>query len=263
MSFFSNCLNETSLRTDSLDESSASSQRAEMAESGCVLNLVCNALRHALRSQKTINQHNSGALLNLMDGLLPEHVGLSECNEKGIDQTIRYLHIHDEEAFSIGIFVLPPKAQLPLHDHPGMSVLSRILYGGLTVRSFDFLGDPSEDAQRMAEETGCKWAVARNEAILTGPSTTALYPDWGNIHEFTAHDAHGCAIFDILTPPYNASLGRDCTYYCETDASALQCGTTGTSTPSLVLLSEVEPDDNFEVLSGVYAGPTVDIIDID
>lgn len=33
---------------------------------------------------------------------------------------IRYLHIAQEATFSIGVFVLPPGACIPLHDHPDM-----------------------------------------------------------------------------------------------------------------------------------------------
>ena len=53
---------------------------------------------------------------------------------------VRYLHIcEDPELFSLGIFVFPPLSKIPLHNHPGMCVISRILYGDLTLSSYDWL----------------------------------------------------------------------------------------------------------------------------
>ena len=64
------------------------------------------------------------------------------------DQTtnniVRYLHVSElSNKYSAGIFVFPPNTFIPLHDHPGMIVISRVLYGELTVQSYDVL--PEED----------------------------------------------------------------------------------------------------------------------
>ena len=53
---------------------------------------------------------------------------------------VRYLHITERQnLYSIGIFLFPPSARIPLHDHPNMAVLSRVLYGEVTARSFDLI----------------------------------------------------------------------------------------------------------------------------
>lgn len=61
-----------------------------------------------------------------MAGLTPEALGLVPHAHAYISPAatlpgdIRYLHIAQEAEFSIGVFVLPPGACIPLHDHPNM-----------------------------------------------------------------------------------------------------------------------------------------------
>ncbi len=38
---------------------------------------------------------------------------------------VRYMHIFEDSVISLGIFQLPMGATIPLHDHPGMTVISR------------------------------------------------------------------------------------------------------------------------------------------
>lgn len=38
---------------------------------------------------------------------------------------ITYLLIYEDERISLGVFCLPARARIPLHNHPGMTVLSR------------------------------------------------------------------------------------------------------------------------------------------
>lgn len=103
--------------------------------------------------------------------------------------------------FDIAIFMLPAQAKIPLHDHPNMMVLSKLLCGDLSVRAFTPF---SRDGDRIrARRTASVTKTAADDTWYLGSSDN-------NIHEFTALTP--CVILDVLLPPY-ALPERPCTYY--------------------------------------------------
>lgn len=131
---------------------------------------------------------------------------------------VRYLHLaEDSGLFSMGVFIFPPGAKIPLHDHPGMCVLSRVLYGEIHRQSLDLVeGASDEDEDNNESDSiyldtpGSKRAIKRPIDLLRAPACTTLYPDVGNVHEFVAGPT-GAAVLDVLLPPYDDE--RDCTFY--------------------------------------------------
>jgi PCO_ADO len=160
---------------------------------------------------------------------------------------VRYIHLQEvPDQYSVGIFVFPPYAKIPLHDHPDMCVLSRILYGDLERRSLD-LPPPAIDDKDASTVIGqkrrayyraqkpprgfnydrssssCSSYDAATASVaattppipvdrLVAPHCTVLYPREGNLHEFVA-GPNGAAVLDVLLPPYDADGHRDCTFY--------------------------------------------------
>lgn len=142
---------------------------------------------------------------------------------------VRYVHIAEiPDQYSIGIFVFAPFGRIPLHDHPDMCVLSRVLYGDLERHSLDlarmdedgverrrnwfgnFFG--RDNATQQALPKGTKRAFKNHVDHLQAPEVTALFPYEGNLHEFIA-GPHGAAVLDVLLPPYDNAQNRDCTFY--------------------------------------------------
>lgn len=155
---------------------------------------------------------------------------------------VRYIHITEvPEQYSIGIFVFPPFARIPLHDHPEMCVLSRLLYGDLQCLSLDLPDDRPEDEGNQQQQLpqpsmfspsssfqpvrpgnsdprqhglpeGSRRALKNPIKHLHAPDVSLLFPYKGNLHEFFA-GPNGAAVLDILLPPYDADHDRDCTFY--------------------------------------------------
>jgi len=125
---------------------------------------------------------------------------------------LHYMHICENSKFSLGIFCLPAGVSLPLHDHPKMTVFSRVMYGEVEVTGFDWLPQ-SGPSKEYGQPKPAKLAVER---ALTGrDGQVVLRPDsGGNIHQFRTDTA--CAIMDLLAPPYDMDdPERSCTYYEE------------------------------------------------
>ncbi|CAA7402983.1 unnamed protein product [Spirodela intermedia] len=198
-------------------------------------------------------------LRSVLDRMNPGDVGLNQSmpyfgsfGETEKPPPVTYLHLYECEQFSIGIFCLPPSAVIPLHNHPGMTVFSKLLFGSMHVKSFDWLDGPPPDT-----EPGLAKVVM--DAAFTAPcNTSILYPAaGGNIHCFTAVTA--CAVLDVLGPPYS----DDCTYYNELPCANISSGDSALAaeegeTQGRVWLEQREkkPDD-FVVVGGKYRGPRI------
>jgi hypothetical protein len=170
---------------------------------------------------------------------------------------VRYLHVAEMIGrYSIGIFVFPPHATIPLHDHPEMCVLSRVLYGDLTKRSLDLepqgSGVVSRNSwlsnmmfgrslsSRSKVPSNAKRGFHREPEYLQAPAVTMLFPLEGNVHEFVA-GPNGAAVLDVLLPPYEDD--RECTFYSiqEDQEDPRACWIVPTGQP-----------EDFHCLSGEY-----------
>ncbi|CAO2169448.1 unnamed protein product [Urochloa humidicola] len=165
---------------------------------------------------------------------------------------ITYVHIHQCDDFSIGVFCFPAGATLPLHDHPEMVVLSKLLYGSVRVRSYDWVAAPPSSAARKC---GLARAVAADEVRRAPCEASVLFPrSGGNLHAFTA--VTPCAILDVLTPPYSEEQDRPSTYFTDVPIPSL---------PGFAFLEETDLPEDFSVAGAPYLGPelTVDMDDDD
>ena len=98
--------------------------------------------------------------------------------------------------FCFAVFILPAGFRLPLHDHPSMSVLCKLVAGNMTYISYT-----RSESEALFECT---------QTIKTPDDPTwFLTPTLGNYHEFIAHE--DCVLLDAIVPPYHEPE-RSCNY---------------------------------------------------
>lgn len=146
-----------------------------------------------------------------------------------------HIEVYRNEHISANIFTLRANREIPIHDHPGMYGIMKVIKGKVRVISYTYLtaGQKTQLNEEWEKRGGGKRigklfktslnrfedqyvvpVIQQGERILTVDDPPAiLTPNENNVHRVQAVDDVG-AFFDILTPPYYPSIpSRDCHYY--------------------------------------------------
>lgn len=232
----------------------------------CVDALTDGLQPETMRRLATLMDQLTPASLGMQPGQLPPVLGRLP---RG---TIRTLSILEAAGVEVVVFCFPTDSRIPLHDHPGMTVLSKVLYGSLSVQSYDWAtpltaselrGLDTEQARQhslghaqsvsSATKLPPRTAVSRGGAVLTQDTpTVVLEPDVGNLHSF--HATAVTSVLDVLMPPYNEDEGRDCHYFGRA-ADGKQPG----AEASAVELRVIAPPPDLVIRRGEYVGPAVSL----
>lgn len=169
---------------------------------------------------------------------------------------VTYMHICETDQFSMGVFLLKSGASIPLHDHPGMHGVLKVMYGKVRISCFDRLERPGGggDALPRAEMGALRRYVLRSTGEYTEESgPCALSPDRDNLHQIDAVDGP-TAFMDILAPPYDPDDGRDCHYYKVLPGDGVK---DSEQTEKEVWLMEISQPPEFWCGGEPYPGPEV------
>ena len=126
------------------------------------------------------------------------------------------ISLAESREFNLCVFLLEPDHIIPLHDHPDMTVFSRLIEGGLHITAYDWIDHEGEEVHEKYPFHQSYAKLVRDEDIFSwmGPSSSSwtLYPrSHGNLHEFRA--IRFSVILDLLMPPYSFKEHRPCSYY--------------------------------------------------
>jgi len=90
-----------------------------------------------LTSQQSIKlQQAFDKLYNLVNSLQLEDIGIQKpSNDEKLEYS--FTTIYESDLFVIWLFIIPKHCQLPLHDHPKLTVLSKFLYGKVRMQNMD------------------------------------------------------------------------------------------------------------------------------
>ncbi|XP_062489988.1 2-aminoethanethiol dioxygenase [Pezoporus occidentalis] len=176
----------------------------------------------------------------------------------GVVPPVSYMHICETESFSMGVFLLRSGACIPLHDHPGMNGMLKVLYGTLRIACLDTLPPAAAAPPPPAAAAGpCHRALYRSRQHYTPASPPCLLsPHTDNLHQIDAVDGPA-AFLDILAPPYDPQHGRDCHYYRLLEGPLPQAGAEPPGLPREVWLMETPQASDFWCGGEPYPGPRV------
>ncbi|XP_019870600.1 2-aminoethanethiol dioxygenase [Aethina tumida] len=204
-----------------------------------MLSQIVNVLRQARKtfaSNPELMYQNIELLKAILDRTTSEDVNLNpqfateDLWKRPGKAPVTYIDIFENHHFTVGVFVLKPGMKLPLHDHPEMHGLIKVISGKIKVRSYSVVQNESTSqsnlfairnlkASRFAQLRSNILLVEKNDdVVLDAQSETCiLEPEKRNLHEIESVDGPA-AFIDILAPPYESIIPnvgeRKCNYYC-------------------------------------------------
>ncbi|KAL5110969.1 2-aminoethanethiol dioxygenase [Taenia crassiceps] len=232
---------------------------------------VSNLALHVFRTH-SLRATNGGAVFPAVAATT------STCDDpealKHLLSNVATLTLHDvglDSPFSLP----PPSSRIPLHGHPGMFGVIRVMQGSMRCRSFTPLSHDETPVGASASSdcggTAVMWRLAAAPDLtvaephadrLLGASDHApclLTPCTGNLHELTA--VEGTVVFlDILSPPYDHDLGtRECLFYREIDlpSSSEVASQSRTQESPRVYLTEINQPRDYWCKLLPYHGPPI------
>ncbi|XP_060582626.1 2-aminoethanethiol dioxygenase-like [Ruditapes philippinarum] len=140
---------------------------------------------------------------------------------------VTYIRILEDKLMTIAVFVLRQGKSLPLHDHPGMFGLLKVIHGSVTIKTYTPLDPnkypvPATLSETLADKYGRNIPVypswyEGDKVCTETDDCCVISPNNKNVHEIIS-ESGTAAFLDVLSPPYNHKSMEDCrpcSYYKE------------------------------------------------
>ncbi|XP_066586784.1 2-aminoethanethiol dioxygenase isoform X2 [Prorops nasuta] len=161
------------------------------------------------------------------------------------------MDVFESEDLEISIFILKQGVTMPMHDHPGMHGLLKVISGTVEVKSYSTKVS-TDNVLRPNEEIP---AIRHRPVHVSASSPACILTPWDkNLHEISCLEGPA-AFLDILSPPYNVKPGKDsrpCTVFREINSKLYKDSVEGNEHVKLLIM-ESPPD--IDCINVGYMGP--------
>ncbi|KAK0182610.1 hypothetical protein PV327_000730 [Microctonus hyperodae] len=166
------------------------------------------------------------------------------------------IDVYENQDITIAIFLLKHGVTLPLHDHPGMNGLLKVISGTVKIDSYTMttcLKNMKAGDEVIAQKYPSIIAQKNHPACV-------LNPNDHNLHEITCIEGPA-AFLDILSPPYKVDVDehgiadRPCTFFKLLSFEETSTSSDNDDSSVLVKLKVGQQPHNFYSKSLKYLGP--------
>jgi hypothetical protein len=198
--------------------SAASPSRCEVA----LHSSVADSSANAAASEPDPIQANLATIRAMLQTTTFADLGMcctieSLLSESSRSRSIQFYDVLDDPAISVCLIAFPPGTCIPLHDHPGMHVFTKVLSGELSFTMLD-LDRPMPCA---AIESGTAVLVQNLRTVtLNDGACCELSPITGNIHGVSCASDRTSLMLDVCVPPYTDDI---CHYFAPTASNGQLC----------------------------------------
>lgn len=171
----------------------------------CVQEAVNTAYNLFGKQSTKVSEDSLQLMVNKIDQLSSEELGCKKEHIKHFPHIFTKLIENDQFQFSI--FYIKKGYQLPLHDHPDMHGIIKVLFGQIRIHSYTATNIDSEVIRAPNEKYTVLCERADDCVLCSDDKPLSLTPYMNNIHEVIADT--DTAFFDCLLPPYK----EKCNFY--------------------------------------------------